>query len=350
MGFWSRRQWLRSAVAAVVGGHAVAQPTSAVPGSSPGPAAEEHKTPLGLSEFQPKSMLHVPETKVPRSKFPVIDVHTHLSFQAAGQHGVGLGEKMKYPMPPEEVLAVMNRKNIRTMVDLTGGHGQGLIEVVAKWQTAYPGRFVVFTEPWWERSNEPGYAQFQADEIERAHQAGAKGLKVVKTLGLYLRENVTSGNLVKLDDRRFDPMWEACGALGMPVAIHTSDPDAFFLPIDRFNERFEELNNHPSWSFYGRDFPGKMELLEARNRVFARHPRNAIHCPARWEPGRRLGLRFRVPRPLAQHARGDGRAAQRTRPAAASVAQVFREVPGPHHDGNGRGPARHGDSPADFRR
>jgi predicted TIM-barrel fold metal-dependent hydrolase len=33
------------------------------------------------------------------------------------------------------------------------------------------------------------------------------------------------------------------------------------------------LNNHPSWSFYGRDFPSNAELLEARNRVFARHPR-----------------------------------------------------------------------------
>jgi hypothetical protein len=57
------------------------------------------------------------------------------------------------------------------------------------------------------------------------------------------------------------------------VAIHTADPQAFFLPIDRFNERFEELNNHPNWSFYGKEFPGKKELLEARNRVFARHPR-----------------------------------------------------------------------------
>src|SRR5271157_2277690 len=136
MSFWSRRQWLRGAVAAMVGGHAAAAPTPARAGSSPGKPAEERKTPLDLSDFQPKSMLHLPETKVPRSKFPVIDVHTHLSFQAAGQHGVSLGEKMKYPMPPEEVLAVMNRKNLRAMVDLTGGHGQGLVEVIEKWQAA----------------------------------------------------------------------------------------------------------------------------------------------------------------------------------------------------------------------
>ena len=286
MSFWSRRQWLGGAIAAMVGSQAGVQPTRVLAATGPVRPAEKHKMALDLSEFQPKSMLHLPETKVLRSKFPVIDVHTHLSFQAASQNGVDLGEKMTYPMPPEEVLAIMDRKNIRTMVDLTGGHGQGLVEVIQKWQKVHPGRFLVFTEPWWERSNEPSYSRIQADEIERAHQAGAKGLKVVKTLGLYLRENVTTGTLVKLDDRRVDPMWEACGALGMPVAIHTSDPDAFFLPIDRFNERFEELNNHPDWSFYGHDFPSKIDLLEARNRVFARHPRTqfiALHVGNRGE-------------------------------------------------------------------
>ncbi len=153
MSFWSRRQWLRGAVAAMVGSRAGVSPRPARAGASPGKSAEERKSALDLNDFAPRSMLHVPATKVPRSKFPVIDVHTHLSFQAAGQHGVDLGEKMTYPMPPEEVLAVMNRKNLRTMVDLTGGHGQGLVEVIAKWQTAYPGRFLVFTEPWWDRTN-----------------------------------------------------------------------------------------------------------------------------------------------------------------------------------------------------
>jgi len=58
--------------------------------------------------------------------------------------------------------------------------------------------------------------------------------------------------------------------------MHIADPEAFFLPIDRFNERFEELNNHPDWSFYGRDFPSNKALLEARNRVLARHPKTTF--------------------------------------------------------------------------
>jgi predicted TIM-barrel fold metal-dependent hydrolase len=67
-------------------------------------------------------------------------------------------------------------------------------------------------------------------------------------------------------------MWDMCGQLKMPVAIHISDPSAFFLPTDRFNERYEELNNHPDWSYYDHDFPSNDELLAARNRMIARHP------------------------------------------------------------------------------
>jgi len=180
---------------------------------------------------------------------------------------------MEYPAPVEELMPLMDRKNIRVMVNLTGGVGKGLEQTIRKFQQPYPDRFVTFTEPWWERSNQPGYSKFQADEIVRAQQAGARGLKILKTLGLYLREEISKGPLVRIDDPRFDAMWETCGSLGMPVAIHVSDPEAFFLPIDRFNERFEELNNHPDWSFHGGDFPSNAELLEARNRVLARHPK-----------------------------------------------------------------------------
>jgi predicted TIM-barrel fold metal-dependent hydrolase len=218
-------------------------------------------------------MLQVPEHIVERARFPVIDIHTHLSWAAKSEKGVPLTEERRYPAEPEELLPVMDRRNIRAMVNLTGGYGKGLREAVEKFDRKYPRRFYTFTEPCWSRANEPGYPKLQADMIEQAVRDGARGLKVLKTLGLYLRENITTGPLVQVDDRRFDPMWEVCGALQIPVAIHVSDPAAFFLPIDRFNERFEELNNHPDWSFYGGDFPSNAELLEARNRVLARHPK-----------------------------------------------------------------------------
>lgn len=265
---FGRRRWLQSLAGIFVARGVAPNPTTPPP-ATPDSTAKS----LQLTDFEPRSMLHVPEHKVSRARYPLIDVHTHLSHKAKQIKGVGIGEDMSYSAAANAVLPLMDRKNIRTMVNLTGGVGKGLEEAIEKFHQPYPDRFIVFTEPWWERISAPGYPQFQADQIARAHQVGARGLKILKTLGLYLRERVSVGPLVKVDDPRFDPMWEACGSLNMPVAIHVSDPEAFFLPIDRFNERFEELNEHPDWSFYDHDFPTNAETLEARNRVIARHPR-----------------------------------------------------------------------------
>ena len=142
--------------------------------------ARAQKTPLPLTEYEPKSMLHVHESSVPRSRYPVIDIHTHLTW---------VDTKVRYPKvvynaSPEEILPVMDRKNIRLMVNLTGGCGAALEEVIQYWQTPNPKRFLVFTQPWFGRIREPNYPKMQADEIERAHKTGARGIKVLKELGL----------------------------------------------------------------------------------------------------------------------------------------------------------------------
>ena len=265
----NRRQWLYG-VGVLAG--AAAQPSGGF-GEDNQESPKTQPRPLDLQNFEPRSMLEVQESRIERAKFPVVDFHAHITVSARSENGVELASERKFLGTPEELLAVMDRKNIRAMVNLTGGYGDGLGGVIKKYDRAFPGRFYTFTEPCYERWKEPNYPQLQAQAIEQAHRQGAKGLKILKTLGLYLRENITSGELVKIDDHRFDPMWEACGQLNLPVAIHVSDPVAFFTPTDRFNERYEELNNHPDWSFYGGDFPSNAELLEARNRVFARHPK-----------------------------------------------------------------------------
>jgi predicted TIM-barrel fold metal-dependent hydrolase len=254
---------------------AVVKPGILVPSESANAAddAASQRKPLDISQYAPKSMLRVQETMVPQAKFPVIDIHTHISGSKRYEKGVALSPEREYPMTATELLQVMDRKNIRAMVNLTGGFDKGLAEAVTKYDKAVPGRFYTFAEPAYSRFKEANYPKNQAETIEQAHRDGARGLKILKTLGLYLRENITSGTLVKIDDPRFDPMWDTCGQLNMPVAIHVSDPVAFFTPSDRFNERYEELNNHPDWSFYGHDFPSNAELLEARNRVFAKHPK-----------------------------------------------------------------------------
>jgi predicted TIM-barrel fold metal-dependent hydrolase len=262
-----RRSWLASvglgAVSTAVTRDGAAEVASC-------PAAGQQ---LRLSDFRPRSMLHVKETRVPTPRFPVIDVHTHFSFAKGGRRGAAEGDAISFSATAAEALAVMDRKGVRAVVNLTGGFGRGLEQALAAFDEAYPGRFHTCTEPMWGAFQDQRYPQLQADVIESAARAGAKGLKVLKTLGLFLRERGREGPLVEVDDERFDPMWEACAAHRLPAYIHVSDPEAFFLPIDCTNERWDELGNHPDWSFHGRDFPSHAELMAARDRVLARHPK-----------------------------------------------------------------------------
>jgi predicted TIM-barrel fold metal-dependent hydrolase len=134
----------------------------------------------------------------------------------------------------------------------------------------------------WGKIDDPNFSSEMVQQLDDGVRRGARGLKVLKDLGLGVKDK--SGKLIPVDDPRLDPVWEECGRLGIPVAIHTSDPEAFFLPVDRQNERYEELILNPTWSFSGPDIPSKQKLLEQRNHIFAKHPRTtfiALHV-ANW--------------------------------------------------------------------
>ena len=221
--------------------------------------AEQKKT-LLLRDFKPVSMLHVSVHPVEKAKFYVIDVHNHINDAA----------RIDDHMPPERVLEVMDRTNVKTVVILTGMWGEKLQGVIDEMVKPHPGRFMVFTQLDWSKVDDPDFGAEMATQIRDSVSRGARGLKLLKDLGLGVRDK--DGKLLAIDDARLDPAWEECGRLGIPVFIHSGDPEAFFLPIDASNERYEELIEHPDWSFYGRDYPSLQSLMEARNRVFAKHP------------------------------------------------------------------------------
>jgi predicted TIM-barrel fold metal-dependent hydrolase len=223
------------------------------------PNAEQKKT-LLLRDFQPQSMLHAGTHPVARARFPVFDVHQHVNDAM----------RIEDRVPPPVLIQRMDALNVKTIVILTGAWGEQLQRVIDEMVKPYPGRFLVFTQIDWSRIDEPDFASAMVEQLRDSARRGASGLKVLKDLGLGVKDK--SGKLIAIDDPRLDPIWEECGRLGLPVAIHSGDPEAFFHPIDGKNERYEELIEHPDWSFYGPQFPSLESLLEARNRVFARHP------------------------------------------------------------------------------
>jgi predicted TIM-barrel fold metal-dependent hydrolase len=223
------------------------------------PDAESKKTIL-LRDFQPEPALHAAAHEVQHAKFPVFDVHTHTD------DAMGIGDRVD----PKEMIARMDRLNIKTIVILTGLWGDKLQTIVDTMVKPYPGRFIVFTQFDWSKINDPNFSQLMVQQLDDSVARGARGLKVLKELGLGVRD--ASGKLITIDDPRLDATWEECGRLGIPVFIHVADPEAFFHPIDAHNERYEELIEHPDWSFYGSQFPSLQELMAQRDRMFAKHP------------------------------------------------------------------------------
>ncbi len=210
---------------------------------------------LRLLDWRPKSQMVVKETRILTPKFPVIDIHNHLGDLDKTEH----------------YLKEMDAAGVWQCVSLDGRSADNFYEEHLRVsQSISKERFLVYFRPDFSRIDEPNFGVEEAAKLERAVKMGARGLKISKNLGLTVRDN--TGKIVPVDDPRIDPIWAKCGELGIPVEIHVSDPKAFFTPIDKYNERYDELGAHPNWSFYGDEWPSKEEILEQRNRVIARHP------------------------------------------------------------------------------
>jgi predicted TIM-barrel fold metal-dependent hydrolase len=219
---------------------------------------------LKLRDWEPRSMLVTKVSAVEKPMFPVIDMHNHL----------GGGKDFLTPERVRRYLAEMNDAGVRTVVNLDGGWGDRLTETLAALDGAYPGRFLTYALINFEGIDDDGWSAREVRRLEESFAAGAKGLKFHKTLGL--RYRYKSGKLVRVDDPKLDPIWEACARHHRPVVIHIADPAAFFTPLDRFNERWHELNANPGWLFYGDPFPQRQELLDQLHRVIARHPKTTF--------------------------------------------------------------------------
>lgn len=211
---------------------------------------------LRLSDFHPRSMLAAPEHEIQQPRFPVIDYHNHIDAQ-----------------DPREVLRIMDECRIERIVNITMHTGEMALEMIQKFHSVAPDRFETYGWMDWSDVQSPGFFQRSVDRLDQLIEHGACGLKIWKDLGTRVRD--ANGTLMRIDDERLYPLYEKAAELRVPVMYHIADPDAFFLPIDASNERYEELVAHPEWSYYGSHY-SKLELLAQRDQVIARHPRTTF--------------------------------------------------------------------------
>ena len=219
---------------------------------------------LKLKNWEPRSMMVTKTTVVEKPAFPVIDVHNHL----------GDGKETLTPQRVDAYLKEMNEAGVRLVVNLDGNRAGRIKETLQALDEAHPGRFLTFALLDFDGIDDAGWTEREVKRLEDRFQAGAKGLKIHKTLGL--RYRYKNGKAMAVDDAKLDPIWELCAKYRRPVMIHTGDPAAFFTPLDRFNERWHELNANPQWLFYGPQFQSREKLFEQLNHVIAKHPKTMI--------------------------------------------------------------------------
>ena len=210
------------------------------------------KVSLPLSDFEPRPMLTTPVHEVVLPRFPVIDYHNHLDS-----------------LEPDAVLRIMDECGIEQIVNITMKVGSEALAILDKFAAVSRERFRTIGWMGWSGVDKRGFFQKAVDDFERLVERGAVGFKIWKDLGLTVRD--AGQNLNRVDDDRLDPLFDKARELGVPIMFHTADPLAFFWPIDRFNERYEELAAHPEWSFHRAQY-SRRELIDQRNSVFARHP------------------------------------------------------------------------------
>ena len=220
--------------------------------------AQEKPSPetLLLKDFRPKSVYKVPQTKIDKAKYPVIDMHTH-----------------NYARNPEQVLEwirAMDAVGVDKAIVLTMAVGKEFDAVYAKY-AKYPDRFEVWCGFDYTGYDKPGFGPAAVKELERCYKAGARGVGELGDKGkglFYCRPTKAWG--MHLDDPRMDPLLEKCAELGMPVNIHVADPYWMYLPMDATNDGLMNaykwrLDNQPG--IVGHE--GMVNILE---RAVKRHP------------------------------------------------------------------------------
>ena len=216
---------------------------------------------LRLRDFAPQPMVRLAQTHVARGSVPAVDAHNHLGRWHTGSWRVD-------DVPA--LVDLMDRCGVRTIVNLDGCWGDELETNLDRYDRAFPGRFVSYCRVDWDETSRAGWPDRVAASVADSAARGAAGIKLWKDLGLRRRDE--KGELLLLDDPRLEGMWAAVAEGDLPVTVHVADPAAFFAPLDRHNERLEELVRHPDWQFMAPGFPSMQRILDSLEAAVAANP------------------------------------------------------------------------------
>ena len=212
-----------------------------------------------LKDYRPKSLYKIPITEVAKAKFPILDMHSHA-----------------YAKTPEEIgewVRNMDEVGIEKTIILSGATGKEFDDVYRKY-SVHKNRFELWCGFDYTGFDQPGFGPRAVRELERCHQAGARGIGELHDKGKGLTSETVNAFGMHPDDARMDPVFERCGQLGMPVNLHVADPIWMYEPMDNTNDGLMNafhwrLDNQPN-------IVGLSGMIDILERTVQKHSRTTF--------------------------------------------------------------------------
>jgi predicted TIM-barrel fold metal-dependent hydrolase len=213
---------------------------------------------LLLKDYRPQSIYKIPVTEVAKAKYPIIDMHSHPYAKTAAEI--------------DEWVRNMDEVGVEKTTILTMATGAEFDEIQKKY-SKYPERFEMWCGFDFTGYDKPGFGAAAVKQLERCHEAGARGVGEIHDKGQGLRSGKSNAHGMHPDDPRMDALFEKCGELGLPISLHVADPIWMYQKMDRHNDGlmnayYWRLDNQPN-------IVGLSGMIDIFERTLAKH-RNTI--------------------------------------------------------------------------
>lgn len=152
--------------------------------------------------------------------------------------------------------------------DVYGKFGHGLVQHQKFPETV--DMVTAFAVSDWD---DPNWESKVISWLDSCFKQGALGVKVWKNIGMVSRD--TAGNLISIEDERFDPVFRHIQDRGKTLMGHLGEPKNCWLPLDSMttNNDRRYFERHPEYHMYLHpEMPAYEEQIAARDRMLTKNP------------------------------------------------------------------------------
>lgn len=139
--------------------------------------------------------------------------------------------------------------------------------------TAHPKQILYVTAFSMKNWDSPGWVTQTIRQLKEAFAKGALGIKIWKNIGMVERD--AAGNLIMIDNPRFDSVIQFVIDQNKTVLGHLGEPKNCWLPLEQMtvNNDRNYFKAHPEYHMYlHNEYPSYEEQINARDRFLVRHP------------------------------------------------------------------------------